>query len=261
MNASFFEKFFLSHPSALISLVLVFAFLFLSNFGAFIPVQNQQALSFNLFERPQNFFLYLFAHSGVAHLVANVFLVFFLGWVVEGVVPKKHVYGLFFGVGAMSFALFNLASPGTFGVGAIGGSIALTAAAFVLSPKKSIIALLSVLFLSLLLMGGYNIIQGIEKQNLQAAQSKAMADLQLAVESKNAPLSAAKLKEVQAVSAAIKEKELQAQYSKNISVANAVHLIAAVLAIVYLFLFCRGQAERSMKELLGFIQGKHLKPF
>ncbi len=248
-------------PSFVISFMLVFVFFFLSAPQLFIPVQTQQSLSFNLFSAPWNFLAFLFVHAGFAHLAGNVFLVFFLGSIVEKAVPKIHVYFLFFGVGVMSFALFNLASPGVFGFGASGGAIALTSAALVLSPKKSFIALLMVFLVSFAVVFAYGFVQKIDLQNLQFAELAAKSELGAAIGSGDPVLVQEKSRELESISGSIRSRELQLRHEREIQIGNAVHAVSAVLVIVYLFLFCRKETEKAVRETAAFFQGKHLKSF
>lgn len=260
MLHKFFRKQFFS-PSVLIAFFLVISFFLLANSQFFIPLEIQQKFSFNIFLAPQNFLFYLFVHVGVAHLLANVFLVLFFGKIVEGVVSKKHVFALFFGVGILSFALFNFFSPGTFGVGASGGSIALTAAAFVFSPKKSFVALLLVFVISMVLLFGYNFLQQTQSEQLVGLEQKTKLELGVAIKSNDSNAVRQKSQELQIISKAILQQEEHAKYEKEIQVANGVHFISAVLAIVYLFLLCKKETLAALKNTWFFLHGKHLKPF
>jgi len=231
--------------SLILSVLLVLSFLFLANDQLQISIPLQKNLAFNLFNSPLNVISFLFVHSGVNHLIANVLLVFFMGGIVEKLISRKHIIGLFFGVGILSFVLFNFISPQVFGIGASGGAIALTAVALILSPKKSIIALVVVFLISLVFVIGLTQVQVNLDQDLNKQHQKIKTELNKAIQEKNQEKVQIKETELKEVTEKIEEKKVNADYEKNIRIANSVHFISSILAIGYLFIFCRKITQKA----------------
>ena len=232
--------------SLILSVLLVLAFLFLANDQLQISIPLQKSLSFNLFNAPLNALYFLFVHAGVGHLVANVLLVFFMGRIIEKIISRKHIIGIFFGVGVLSFVFFNFASPQVFGIGASGGAIALTAVALMLSPKKSVIALVVVFLISLVFAIGLTQVQVNLDKDLNEQHQKIKTELNQATIEKNQETVQIKERELQEVSEKIEEKKENREYEKNIRIANSVHFISSILAMGYLFIFCRKITQKAV---------------
>ncbi|MBI2598439.1 MAG: rhomboid family intramembrane serine protease [Candidatus Diapherotrites archaeon] len=224
------------------------SFVLLAGNQLFIPVEVQKNFAFNFFFRPWNLLFFQFVHTGPAHLIANFLLVFFLGAVVEEAIQKKHVLGLFFGVGILSFSLFNFFENKILGVGASGGAIALATAALVLSPKKAIYSVMAVLVFSLTLLWVVNSFQFFFEQKLFEQKEAVKRDLAIAVLEKNQFEIQAKTQQLKPVSTAIEQKVENKKFEKETQVANAVHFFASVLAIFYLLVFCQGETRSALKN-------------
>jgi len=90
--------------------------------------------------RPWTLVTYIFLHSGLMHLLFNMFVLFFLGTTLEKIIEKRQFIGIFFasgilsaiGYSLLSYPIFNI-SPGSM-VGASGAVYGIFAALTMLEP-------------------------------------------------------------------------------------------------------------------------------
>lgn len=94
--------------------------------------------------RPWTLVTYIFLHSGLLHLLFNMFVLFFLGTTLEKIIEKRQFVEIFFasgilsaiGYSLLSYPIFNI-SPGSM-VGASGAVYGIFAALTMLEPDLKV---------------------------------------------------------------------------------------------------------------------------
>ncbi len=232
--------------TTLLSLAMVLAYAMLSNELGFIPVDTQHQFAFNLFLAPFNALFFLFIHTGIGHLLANLALVIFFGKMVEEKIGSRHTAALFFACGIMSFALFNLAAPQLQGIGGSGGAMALLTGGILLAPEKSLRAIVLV---GIVMLIGTILAAGFESnqiESLQVQKEAAETNREHAIETQNPIQQEQAEQKIRAINHTLEENQRHENYEKNLSIGNFVHLLAAVLSVFYLYFFSRKTLKASL---------------
>ncbi len=240
--------------SLVIGFLIVVSFFWLSGFSGFIPVGVQKSLSFNVFVHPFNAVFFLLVHTGVGHLVANFSLIVLSGWLLEqSGIPKRHVVGLFLMCGIFSMVLFNGIEPSFAGIGASGGAVGLLTASLVLNPREGLSRMVAALVLVLVVVVVWSYVDAGIESGLWSQKASIEQALEQAILTNDSAAIAQKQSELVVVSSIIEEKAASRVFERQIQIANTVHLIASVLAVVYLFVFLRPIVKLRLHENAVFL--------
>ncbi len=241
-----------------LTVVLIAAFVFLSNAELFIPTEKIKQLAFNQWVSPQNIFWFWLVHAGFPHLVANALGLLIFGALVEKHLKSRHLLQLFFVSAIGAPLIFTFFFPKIELVGASGGIAGLIASSLVLEPKKSILALIALL----LLIGGSAAFLATEldsqQKNLQNQAQQTQVDLNKAVQEKNVEQQLQLEKQLRELRGKHEQIQQTRQFQETIPIENRVHGIGAILGIVYLVLAVpetvRKQIKKITRETRGFFR-------
>ncbi|MDO8625196.1 MAG: rhomboid family intramembrane serine protease [Candidatus Diapherotrites archaeon] len=240
--------------------LLVIGFWFVGQGRGFVPVLALQSLSFNLWSAPQNLLTFWLVHASVGNLLANVALIVLSGFVVVRKVGPAHLLGLFVVCIGLSFSLFNLLEPTVFGIGASGAAVGLTAAALILNPKTGLKLVAVALVVVVLGMVGFAQLDAAYNREMASRQSALSFEVQSAYRSGDQNRLQSAQSALQSVSQTITAKSESDVFARSLPVANLVHIIAAILAVLYLALACPVPLRASLqssKKLFAFRSGRN----
>lgn len=218
-------------------LVLIIAFLLLSNADFFIPIKTIKAMAFSMQIMPMNIIWFWVVHAGYAHLIANCLALLVFGVLVERNIGSKHTLGLFLVTALGAPLLFTLFVPSIQLVGASGGVAGLIATSLVLDTKKAVLTLLGALLLIGVVVIGTAKALETQQQNIQEQKQKVQSDLNQAIQRKDKPQQEALERQLNQIQSKHQQLQESTEFQETIPIENNVHGIGAILGIVYLQAF------------------------
>lgn len=241
--------FFLKFKAALfLFFILLFGFVLLSGFRAFIPVSLLSIFGFSI-RQPWALLSYWLTHTGLFHLAVNAVSVFAFAAILERTLSARGVLKIFFFSAFLSAFFFSLLNPDILLIGASAGMSGLLACSLVLKPKQSLIALAAILAFLLLLFPLISFALEEQKTSLQSETSILSSDLNKAVAEKNFQKAKELSKQLAEKNTQSSEFNLALKLSATTKTDSLIHALGAFFGLAYLAVFRKQSLKDAFRKI------------
>lgn len=235
------------------SLVLVLAVLlpyFLLSGGLFYLSDEAVATASFGAAQPEGILSHAFLHVGFFHLIGNLVPLAIFALLLETALVATDVVILFVVSAVLASGLFSLVNPGAFLIGSSAGVSGLMTAATILRPRKALPLLIATpLIIYLLAFPAANALSDWNTSRLAEEQSALSQEVRQLV-AQNKTVEAAEANESLQAVAAQHEQTIEGVQREAVTPTDfIVHVIGALVAVVYLFAFRR---EKIFEGILEF---------
>lgn len=219
-----------------ITLLILVSFIFFSNANFFIS--TKQLLNFALTSfQLENAIHYMLIHVGYNHLAVNLVSFIAFSLVAEYCLGSKHAFAIFWISGILSGIIFVSLNPNIALIGASAGVSGLLGAAFVSNWKKTIIAIIAMLFATIFFV--YPLTTGAFdefKKDITQKQAAISQDLNKAIQQKDFNKAADLNKNLQQTTQTIEQTQKGEKFAKDTPISNEIHAIGAIIGIGYVLI-------------------------
>ncbi|MDO8538683.1 MAG: rhomboid family intramembrane serine protease [archaeon] len=216
-----------------ISLLTLIAFIFLSNASFFISTRELLKLALTSFQL-ENAVHYMLIHVGYKHLAVNLVSFIAFSLVAEFVLGSKHAFAIFWISGIVAGMTYVLLNPNIALIGASAGVSGLLGAAFVSDWKKTLLAILAMLFITVFFV--YPLTSGAFdefKKSITQKQTTIQSDLNKAIEQKDFNKAADLNKNLQQTTQIIEQTQKGEKFAEQTPTSNEIHAFGAIIGIGY----------------------------
>jgi membrane associated rhomboid family serine protease len=233
-------------------LMLLLAYFFLSEGKPFISYETISFFYFHLGSF-HNIIFYSFVHESIFHLAGNFIGLLFFSLVICSAINARNVFGVFFFSSVLAGIFFVLANPQTALLGASAGVSGLGSAAFLLNPKKTIFAIISV-FLVVFFVATPLITVSLTstEQSFVSEEKFLEKEFQKAVSEKNFVLQEQVLEKKKAIQEEFFQFEQGKEFAKKTPTNHLAHILGGIFGIIYVLLFFRKNAQDSALNAKNF---------
>jgi hypothetical protein len=250
MPKHFFKELFQKFKGTIaLTLFILAGYLFLSEFGFFIPQETLQSASFDL-SRPLNIFSYTITHAGYIHLLVNIISLLAFAVIVEYYFGTKDLLLIFFISQFIASIIFSALNPHKALIGASAGISGLLGAGIFSKPVKGLAALVLILVsVNFILLPLTNYLFIEHKTSVLETQEEIKSDLNTAIEegdkNKMEGLSR-KLEETTEKITKISDGE---QVQKETPTDFLIHGYAGLIGAGYVLLFRKQKIKEGFNEM------------
>lgn len=230
---------------------ILVVFWLMSSLNFFSTESNFLIWGFSL-QNIQNVFSYNFVHTGFPHLMVNLIGIITGGVILESLVRKRTILGLFFIGSGVSAILISLINPNFSIVGASAGAAALLAAAALVEPKKTIALFLGFIIFLFVLIPLVNSFIDSQTQTIETEIKALEIEKLVAQEHGNQELVKKTQETIESKLVEKQEIEKGIELSASTIINLEIHLVSALFASLYM-LFFEKKLFRRKTSLFGYV--------
>ena len=195
----------------------------------------------------------LFFHIGARHLGSNLLPLVAFCFLLECSLPSRHALVVFFASGILSAFVFSILNPSSFLVGTSAGVAGLMTAGALLRPKWGVAVLIAVplvLAVVALPLVDWAASASFSALGVKTSELRAEADrLQAAGQTQAA---ASVRAQAEAVNATLAQQESVRSQEAVATPDEIVHLVGALVGVLYVLLFFRDKMRDGFEELFAW---------
>ena len=225
------------YATILISLLLISAYFYLSNFTLYSTEKDLLNLSYHISKSPALVIIYMFVHTGVFHLFGNLVPLILFSVILESKAGSKNTFLIFILSGISAAILFSIFEPKYALIGASAAVAGIMGAATTRSPKSAFLLLfLTPILIYYLIFPSIAYVTLSIQSNLRQETINLNSQISNAIKSGDIQKADFLNKSLTNVVAESQKIDSGKRFELETPTSILVHLFGAVFGVIYLYI-------------------------